>query len=341
MRTRLLAALALPFVLLLPHPAAADLLVSSWNTDEVLRYDDSTGAFLGAFVSAGSGGLGAPRGLTFGPDGNLYVNSFGTDQVLRYDGSTGAFLDAFVPDVGGLGGGSDLTFGPDGNLYVSLGQDINGEGAQVLRYDGSTGAFLDAFVFNFSGAADAEPFGLTFGPDGNLYVSVDFVPSVPPAEVQRYDGSTGAFLDALVSQLGGLSGLTFGLDGNLYVSNNGVADQVLRFDGSTGAFLDAFVPTGSGGLNEPSGLTFGPDGNLYVSSLDTNQVLRYDGSTGAFLDVFVAAGSGGLNAPRDLIFTPEPVPEPSSLMLICVGALGMLAFVGRRRPSRIELVQRR
>ena len=33
-------------------PARADLLVSSFNTDSVLRYDQSTGAFLGAFHPA-------------------------------------------------------------------------------------------------------------------------------------------------------------------------------------------------------------------------------------------------------------------------------------------------
>ncbi len=96
MRTRLLTALALALVLLLPRPAAADLLVLSNHTNEVLRYDGRTGAFLGAFVSAGSGGLDDPGDLTFGPDGNLYVGSFATDEVLRYDGATGAFLDAFV-----------------------------------------------------------------------------------------------------------------------------------------------------------------------------------------------------------------------------------------------------
>ena len=89
-------ALALPLLLLLPRPAVADLLVSSYGTHQVLRYDSSTGAFLGAFVSEGSGGLFGPVGLTFGPDGNLYVSDEITSQVLRYDGSTGAFLDARI-----------------------------------------------------------------------------------------------------------------------------------------------------------------------------------------------------------------------------------------------------
>ena len=86
MRTRLLTALALALVLLLPRPAAADLLVLSNDTDEVLRYDGSTGAFLGAFVSAGSGGLDEPSGLAFGPDGNLYVGSF--IAIDRYGATT-------------------------------------------------------------------------------------------------------------------------------------------------------------------------------------------------------------------------------------------------------------
>ena len=76
--------------------AGADMLVSSMETDTVLRYDMETGAFLGVFVSAGSGGLSGPRGLARGPDGNLYVSSFDNGSVLRYDGATGAFVDAFV-----------------------------------------------------------------------------------------------------------------------------------------------------------------------------------------------------------------------------------------------------
>src|SRR4051794_111794 len=55
------------------HDGRLDLYVSSAQTNSILRYDSATGAFLGAFVASGSGGLDHPGGLTFGPDGNLYV----------------------------------------------------------------------------------------------------------------------------------------------------------------------------------------------------------------------------------------------------------------------------
>jgi len=140
-----------------PAPAWAQLFVSSRNTNQVLRYNGTTGAFIDAFVSAGLGGLDGPRGLVFGPDGNLYVASNGTNQVLRYNGTTGAFIDAFVTaGLGGLDGPVGLVFGPDGNLYVA-----SVDTAQVLRYNGTTGAFIDAFVGAGSGGL-SDPSFLVF-----------------------------------------------------------------------------------------------------------------------------------------------------------------------------------
>ena len=111
-----------------------NLYVSSAVTDNVLRYDGTTGAFIDVFASGG--GLDRPGGLVFGPDGNLYVGNIEPDNVLRYDGTTGAFLDIFASG-GGLINPLGLDFGPDGNLSVAS------SGAQnVLRYNGTTGAFV-------------------------------------------------------------------------------------------------------------------------------------------------------------------------------------------------------
>lgn len=99
-RSPVLAALAAVVgPLLVASAARADLLVSSFATDQVLRYNDA-GQFVGVFASGG--GLDGPYGLAIGPGGDLFVVSSYTDQVLRYDGTTGAYKA-----VAGSGGGLD------------------------------------------------------------------------------------------------------------------------------------------------------------------------------------------------------------------------------------------
>jgi hypothetical protein len=121
----------------------------------------------------------------------------------------------------------------------------------------------------------------------------------------RYDGITGAFIDAFVApNSGGLIspyGLRFAPDGNLLVSSS-LTQHVKRYNGLTGSYINDFVSTGSGGLFGPAGLIYGPDSNLYVASIDNDRVLRYNGTTGAFIDNFVPNMSGGLWGPTDLIY---------------------------------------
>jgi sugar lactone lactonase YvrE len=126
--------------------------------------------------------------------------------------------------------------------------------------------------------------------------------------VMRYDGTTGAFLDAFVPPgYGGLygpNGLLIGADGNLLVSE-ATLQQVLRYNSTTGEFMDAFVPPGSGGLNGPVNLVLGLDGNILVSSAYTHSIKRYDSTTGAYLRDFVPPDSGGLHRPHGLTFGPD------------------------------------
>jgi sugar lactone lactonase YvrE len=326
--------------------AYADLIVSNLGSRNILQYDERTGEFLGEFIAAGSGGLGGPDGLLFGPDGNLYVCDLATGSILRYDGITGDPLPSpgnsgatFVLGgsggltFGGLEGGGWLIFGPDGNLYVTSGGLTSPpDSSSVLRFNGKTGEFIDAFVPSGSGGLTG-PRGLVFGPAGHLYVNCN---QPGPGSVLRYDGTTGAFLDIFVpagsnpfgeSGSGHPRGLVFGPDGNLYVGYPGgqaAHPSVLRYDGRTGAFLDAFVPEGSGGLSVPTGPLFGPDGNLYLrSGLDRpGAVLRYDGTTGTFIDEFVPYGSGGLVSNKGFVFRNS---DPTTLAYVAVSRLHITA----------------
>jgi hypothetical protein len=318
-------------------PHDGDLYVSSGHfrgpgqIKAVLRYDGTTGALVDEFVERGQ--MDMMHAVMFGPDGNLYVGVRDDEgnmshpkggRIARFDAITGAFIDDFVPrGSGGLQHPLGHVFGPDGSgnldLYVT-----DEDGHDVKRYDGTTGVFKGSFVPAGTGLI-SDPLGLTFGPDGNLYVA-DF----GIGAVLRFEGPSGAAPGApmpspgnsgavfVAPGSGGLLarplGVIFGPDGNgdgnqdIYVSNitftgfYGKDGNVKRYDGVTGAFIDTFVPTGSGGLDDPSLIAF----------TQTDPVtLQYLGGPAQHA---VAQG----------------VPEPSSLLLMSLFPFGIV-IIGRRR----------
>lgn len=166
----------------------------------VVRYDGLTGAALpapgqpGAVFSPISNLISCPRGLAFGPDGDLYVSSRNYDVVARFDGATGAFVQYFAGG-GGMSLPHGVAFGPDGNLYVaSFGngsvQRYHGVTAAALPAPGQVGAhFVPPGAGLVPGCVD-----LAFGRDGHLYVSGSF-----SNDVLRFDGASGALIDAFVA----------------------------------------------------------------------------------------------------------------------------------------------
>lgn len=266
------------------------LYVGSRLTDDVHRFDGTTGAFIDVFAKTVPGFMDDPRGLAFGPDGNFYVACFDA-RVRRYDGTTGAYIDDFVTaGSGGLDNASGLEFGPDGNLYVG-----NRLANEILRFNGTTGAFIDAFVAAGNGLQGPQQ--MVFH-DGILYVT-----NSGTNEVLRYNATTGAFLGAFVSAgSGGLSApmdVAFGSDGDLYVTSFNT-NEVLRYNGATGAFVEQVASQTNGGLTRPYGLVFGADGMLYVvgQQLDTqsydtdNPILRYGTNSLAVFTVTLSTPAG-------------------------------------------------
>jgi len=168
----------------------------------VRRYNGLTGGLLNTFIPSGSGGLFAPSGMKFGPDGNFYIGNMngadGSFEVLKFDGQNGNSLGTFIPNVStsDMQGPGDLLFGPDGNLYVSVFVEN-----VVRRYNGITGAYIDDFA---SDGGLLAPLGLAFGPDGNLYVASSWSSSI-----LRYDGTTGEFIDKFANTSEGPSYLLF------------------------------------------------------------------------------------------------------------------------------------
>ena len=190
------------------------------------------------------------------------------NSIEQIDSLTGAVVATYATGVTNDG----VASGRDGSLYVA---DYYNN--QILHYD-ATGTLLS----RFGSSQLIAPQGLSFGPDGNLYVTNTngpnngFVDEFSPA---------GAFIRVFIpAGSGGLSNakaIVWGPDGNTYVSsfNN---SEVIRYNGTTGAFMNVFA-TGTGGFED---ITFGPDKNLYVASYYNFAVYRYDGSTGAPLGKF-------------------------------------------------------
>jgi hypothetical protein len=147
----------------------------------------------------------------------------------------------------------------------------------------TNGAFLGPFVSTNNNGGISGPSGMTWGPDGHLYVVGRF-----SSHVMKYDGTNGAFIKMFVTNgIGGLAqpfGCHFGPDGNLYVVS-GNNNKVVRFDGTSGAYLGDFV---------------------------TNSSVRFNGTNGAPLGDFVLPGNG-LSAPNFMLFHDFGPPRIDSI----------------------------
>ena len=164
----------------------------------------------------------------------------------------------------------------------------NTQGDNIVEFDESTGQFLGEFIAPFEGFE--SPDTLTYGPDGNLYISSGTTRE--NSAIYRFDSQTGGLIDKFASggDLFRPYGVAFGPDKLLYVSSFR-SDEILRYDSTTGDFVDVFAQRDGtdAGLNGPNGLLFGPDGDLYVTTQGSvadeegnlefafsRQVLRYD-----------------------------------------------------------------
>lgn len=276
-----------------------DLLITSPTNNTIERFDATTGAYLGAFVAAGSGGVDRPAGVDVGPDGNVYVTN-ATNEILRYDGGTGAFIDVFASG-NGLTANNNVRFHGD-HMYV--GQFATGADGLIKRFDAITGAFVDDFISSTS--VD----GFEFGTD-SVFVS-DFF-----GGVGRYDLNSGAFIEQFItSGEGGLANPTalLLLDNDDLLVSSYSTNSVKRYS-SDGTYIDDAIT----GLFQPEGLAIGPNGNVFAGSYGLGLVNEYDGQDFSFISEFANVGPNT----NFFVFRNSAVPEPSTMMPLILGFMAI------------------
>lgn len=150
-----------------------DVLIGDMGTNDVRRYNPSTGALIGVFGSVPS-----PADMRFGPNGNLFVCSLGAG-VYELDGDDGSLVAQHAP---GLAMTNDIAFLPDGRRIVT---SMATNHAHVFNAGWTE-------IATFTGTGWGRPHGIDISPhDGDIYV-VDGVSS----NVHAFSSSTYVELDA-------------------------------------------------------------------------------------------------------------------------------------------------
>jgi DNA-binding beta-propeller fold protein YncE len=166
--------------------------------------------------------------------------------------------------------------------------------------------------------------GLVAGFAPAAHAQTLYVANESPNTIEEF--TSGGVGSVFASTDFGLFGLAFDSSGNLYAANF-INNTIEKF--TSGGTASVFAGTG---LNDPEFLAFDSSGNLYVANGAGDTIEKF--TSGGVASVFA---STGLNRPSGLAFAPAggaSAPEPSALLLLAPGVLGLFATRRRKRDAR-------
>jgi virginiamycin B lyase len=257
-----------------------------------------------------------PEHITAGPDGSLWFTEssrVGYPWKIARITTAGSVVD-FAIEEGFVAYPNDIASGPDGNLWFTQ-ADVDGGHSAVNRMTpaGVLTRFPTETVFPGPFPSFTGPFGVTAGPDGNLWVTLNEANSIgqftPGGELSR--------VFSIPTPGSRPRSITTGPDGNLWFTE-WLANKIGRITPG-GVITEFAIPTPS---SRPENITTGSDGNLWFTEMNGNNIGRIT---------------------PDGVITEFPIPTPSSEPSgITAGPEGNLWFtesrgnkIGRITPTGI------
>jgi streptogramin lyase len=143
---------------------------------------------------------------------------------------------------------------------------------------------MSASIAEFPGvAAGSAPFGITVGPDGNVWFT-----ETQGNQIGMMNPTTHAVSEfPIPTASSSPTGITTGPDGNLWFTE-AAADQIGMISPGSHAITEFPVPTAS---SQPAEITSGPDGNLWFTEPAANQVANINPSTHVVTELLVRTKS--------------------------------------------------
>jgi streptogramin lyase len=275
--------------------------------DKLGKLDTTTGHITEFPAPSAMAGLQAR--MTLGPDGNLWFGEFGAIGIFN---PTTATLVKEVPLPGGRSERPfGITVGPDGNIWYGAGVlNATGNGYQSYAV-GVISTRAPNTVKEIPLSASTQPFSITAGPDGKVWVAVSKSGS-SAGTIDQIDPSTQAITQTLPIPTNMVAqpdptAITAGPDGNLWFTDGGGAVGVVNLN-----VQPSFVVT-----TAPSGVMAGQGFGLTVTAEFGSGIVdtQFNGNVTVSLANIPSGGSSTLGGPNLTVSAVNGVATFSGLTL--------------------------